>query len=94
MATLGNQYTDYSLHKLIVDSLEEDGAICNAYSKEYDEQGTYEGGNANRLAFKKINDKINRYHEIIKLVKGDWRPKVTEQIPVIEYNIICLLSSS
>lgn len=85
MATLGNQYTDYSLHKLIVDSLEEDGAICNAYSKEYDEQGTYEGGNANRLAFKKINDKINRYHEIIKLVKGDWRPKVTEQIPVIDF---------
>ena len=85
MATLGNQYTDYSLHKLIVDSLAEDGAICNAYSKEYDEQGTYEGGNSNRLAFKKINDKINRYHEIIKLIRGDWRSKVTEQIPVIDF---------
>ena len=86
MATLGNQYNEYSLHKLIVDALEDDGAICNSSMKEYDEQKTYEGGNSNRLAFKKINDKINRYHEILKLIRGDWRAKLTEQIPVIDFS--------
>ena len=86
MATLGNQYNEYSLHKLIVDALEDDGAICNSSMKEYDEQKTFEGGNSNRLAFKKINDKINRYHEILKLIRGDWRSKLTEQIPVIDFS--------
>lgn len=85
MSNLNTQYTDYSIYKLAVDSLESDGALCNYYNKEYDEQGTLEGGIGDRLAFKKINDKIKIYHKLLKLLDGEQRANISETIPVIDF---------
>lgn len=85
MSTLNSQYADYSIHRSFVDSLKQDGAICDSYAKEYDEEATLEGGSGDRLAFKKVNDKIIEYQEILKYLTGERRANIRETIPVIDF---------
>lgn len=84
MANFNKRYTDYSIYKMLIDALEEDGAICNYNSKYYDENETYKGGTSSRLAFTKYNDKIKRYHTILKVLNGEQRANIYEQVPAID----------
>lgn len=85
MSKLNNRYANFSNHRLVVNSLEEDGVIANGSLKEYDEQSTFEGGSGSRLSFKKFNDKIIEYHDILKILSGEQRANIREAIPVIDY---------
>ena len=80
-----NDFTEFYTHKMVVDYLKEDGAICDSNSKTYDINKTAEGGEGGRLAFKKINDKINQYHEVLKFLDGEERANIYESIPVIDF---------
>ena len=85
MSQLSNEYMKYTIQQMVVDSLEEDGAICNSSTKEYDKLRTLEGGIGMRLSFTKINDKINMYHDILACLSGEVRPNIYESIPVIDF---------
>ena len=85
MSNNSNNYAEFYTHKMVVDYLKEDGALCDSSSKTYDINGTAEGGEGGRLAFKKINDKINQYHEILKFLNGEERANIYESVPVIDF---------
>ena len=85
MSKINNDYADFSTHRLVVKALADDGVICNASTKEYDEQATFEGGTGSRYSFKKFNDKIIDYHEILKILSGEQRANIRETIPVIDF---------
>jgi len=85
MSKLNNKYSIQSIHKMIVDSLTEDGVICNYNNKTYDELGTYEGGIGHRKAFNNYNNKIIKYHQILSTLIGEKRADIRETIPVIDY---------
>lgn len=87
MSTTANnsKYTDFIVNRLVVNSLEEDGAICNDATKEYDEQATYEGGSGSRYSFTKYNNKIIDYHNILKILTGEQRANIRESIPTIDF---------
>ncbi len=36
MPNVSSDYNLYSIHKMIIDNLAEDGALCNSSTKEYD----------------------------------------------------------
>ena len=78
-------YSEYSIHNMVVNYLKEDGAICNGASKTYDVYKTAQGGEGGRLAFKNINDKIIRYHDVLEFLDGEVRPNIYESIPVIDF---------
>ena len=84
MPDLTDRYTRYSIYKMFVDSLKEDGAICDYYSKYYDENETYKGGTNSRRAFTEYNNKIIQYHNILKVLTGEQRANIYEQIPAID----------
>lgn len=80
-----SRYARASSTNIVIDSLAQDGALCSATAKEYDEQGTFEGGSGLRKLFKEINDKITRYHTLLKVLTGEQRANISEAIPVIDY---------
>lgn len=82
---LDSKNSDFAIHRVVVNNLKEDGVICDAYTKEYDEQKTFEGGTGNRLAFKNYNDKVKNYHKILKNLTGESRANISETIPVIDF---------
>lgn len=77
--------SEENLNQIVITSLEEDGAVCNYFSKSYDEEKTYEGGLGNRLAFTNYNNKIVAYHTIIKNLQGEFRSNISEAIPAIDF---------
>lgn len=85
MSELLNDFSEYAIHKLIVNYMAQDGALCNADTKDYDEQGTYEGGAGSRLAFNQYNRKILDYHIALKTLLGEQRANIRESIPVIDF---------
>ena len=85
MSSNSSDFSEYYIHNMVVNYLKEDGAICDANAKIYDINKTNEGGEGGRLAFKKINDKINNYHTILKFLDGEERANIYESIPVIDY---------
>ena len=85
MSSLNDKNSEFAIHRVVVNNLEQDGAICDAYTKEYDEQKTFEGGTGTRLAFKNYNDKIKNYHSILKHLTGESRANISETIPVIDF---------
>lgn len=84
MSTKSKQVA-YANNMQAVNALAEDGAICNFYRKSYDETATANGGTGNRKVFKMINDEINEYQDVYKVLTGEQRAKITEEIPVIDY---------
>ena len=62
------QSSNFTVNKLLIDFLEDDGVICNALNKEYDEQATYKGGLGNRQRFTLENDKITAFHQLLKQI--------------------------
>ena len=85
MTEAEKQSSNFTTGKLLVDFLAEDGVICNALNKEYDEQATYEGGLGNRQRFTIENEKIIAYHQLLKILNGEWRANIHEAIPVIDF---------
>lgn len=85
MSKLTNKYLMKSVHKMIVDSLTEDGVICNYNNKTYDELATYEGGSGHRKAFTNYNERIKAYHNILSTLIGEKRADIYESIPVIDF---------
>lgn len=85
MAKLTNDYIDYAMHKVIVDALASDGAVCNSNTKDYDVAATYNGGTGFRLSFTRYNQKIIEYHAALKVLLGIQRANIYESIPVIDY---------
>lgn len=80
-----SKYSYNYIQQQIVDFLEKDGAICGYYSKYYKENETFQGGTGDRLAFKNYNDKIIRYQSILKVLTGEQRANIYEQIPAIDF---------
>ena len=80
-----NNFVNNSLLRLVTEALKEDGAVCDFFSREYNEQATYEGGNGARKAFKQCNDLITQCHQLLKLLVGEQRANLTETIPVIDF---------
>ena len=85
MTEAEKQSSNFTVGKLLIDFLAEDGVICNALNKEYDEQATYEGGLGNRQRFTIENNKITAYHQLLKILNGEWRANIHEAIPVIDF---------
>lgn len=85
MAKTTSQYLNYSLQSLIVSTLEKDGAFCNFFSKNYDEQATYDGGTGFRLSFNEYNNQIIKFHTLLKILTGEQRANIRESIPVIDF---------
>lgn len=85
MSKIEQIYADNAIQKMVVDSLQKDGAFCSYYEKYYLENETYKGGTGDRLSFKKYNDKIINYHNILKILIGERRANIYESIPVIDY---------
>ena len=85
MSRTENKYTRNYIQKIFVDSLEEDGALCDYYSKYYLENDTANGGVGNRLAFKNYNDRISQFHHILQILSGERRANIYESIPVIDF---------
>lgn len=85
MSQTNTQYANYTLQSLIVSALEKDGALCSFFAKNYDEQGTYEGGSGFRKAFKGYNDRILNYHTLLKVLTGEQRANIYESIPTIDF---------
>ena len=80
-----NNFVNNSLLRLVTEALKEDGAVCDFFSREYNEQATYEGGNGARKTFKQCNDLITQCHQLLKLLVGEQRANLTETIPVIDF---------
>lgn len=85
MSKLTNKYLMKSVHKMIVDSLTEDGVVCNYNNKTYDELATYEGGSGHRKAFTNYNERIKAYHNMLSTLIGEKRADIYESIPVIDF---------
>lgn len=85
MAKTTSQYLSYSLQSLIVSTLEKDGVFCNFFSKDYNEQATYEGGTGFRLSFNEYNNQIIKFHTLLKILTGEQRANIRESIPVIDF---------
>ena len=85
MTEAEKQSSNFTTGKLLIDFLAEDGVICNALNKEYDEQATYEGGLGNRQRFTIANEKIIAYHQLLKILNGEWRANIHEAIPAIDF---------
>lgn len=85
MTEVEKQSSNFTVGKLLIDFLKDDGVICNSLNKEYDEQATYEGGLGNRQRFTRENEKITAYHQILKILKGEWRANIHEAIPAIDF---------
>lgn len=80
-----NKYTKEYVQKTFVDALEEDGALCDYYSKYYLEDETLKGGVGNRLTFKKYNDRITQFHHILRILTGESRANIYEALPAIDF---------
>lgn len=80
-----NKYTKDYVQKTFVDALEEDGALCDYYSKYYLEEETLKGGVGNRLTFKKYNDRITQFHHILRILTGESRANIYESLPAIDF---------
>lgn len=85
MSTNANKYSENYIQQQVIDYLEKDGALCDYYSKYYKEKETYDGGVGDRQAFKNYNDKINKYHNILKALTGEERANIYESIPAIDF---------
>lgn len=85
MSNITSKYTENYVHKIFVDSLEKDGALCDYYSKYYKEYETSKGGKGNRLAFTNYNNRVIRYHNILRVLTGERRANVYETIPTIDF---------
>ena len=85
MDRINNRYAKDYVQKTFVDSLEEDGALCDYYSKYYLEEETLKGGIGNRLAFKNYNDRISQFHNILKILTGERRANIYEALPAIDF---------
>ena len=85
MSRTENRYTRDYVQKTFVDSLEEDGALCDYYSKYYLENDTFNGGVGNRLAFKNYNDRIIQFHHILQILTGERKANIYESIPAIDF---------
>ena len=85
MTETEKQSSDFTLNKLLVDSLIKDGVVCNSFNKTYDEQATYEGGLGNRRRFTLKNEKVITFHRILKVLTGEWRADIHEAIPAIDF---------
>lgn len=85
MSTNASKYSENYIQQQVIDYLEKDGALCDYYSKYYKEKETYEGGVGDRQAFKNYNDRINKYHNILKALTGEERANVYESIPAIDF---------
>ncbi len=84
MSNLSDKYTRYSIYKMFIDALEEDGAVCSYSLKYYDENETFKGGTGSRLSFTRYNDRIRKYHNLLKVLTGEKRADISETIPVID----------
>lgn len=78
-------YVDRSLQSLVVQELAADGAIIDTATRSYDEEETLRNPQGDRGAFKRINDRINSYHELLRVITGEVRPSITETIPVVDF---------
>ena len=85
MTEAEKQSSDFTINKLLVDSLVKDGVICSSFNKNYDEQATYEGGLGNRRRFTLQNEKIIAFHQVLKVLTGEWRANIHEAIPAIDF---------
>ena len=83
--TTASFYADRQMFKLVIEQLKEDGCIIDLDAQAYDEYRTFILGEGDRAAFKRINDRITAYHEILALVLGEVRANITEEIPVIDF---------
>jgi len=78
-------YSNGMMMKMGCDKLREDGAVVNYADLSYDEKATQLGGNSLRKRFHDLNNTINGYHDIIKVLSGEIRFNFTEKIPVIDF---------
>lgn len=85
MSSVDKQNSNFTTSKLLVDTLAADGVLCNSFNKNYDEQGTYDGGAGNRKRFTLENNKIIDYHQVLKILTGEWRANIHEAIPAIDF---------
>ena len=85
MNRINNKYAKDYVQKTFIDSLEEDGAFCDYYSKYYLEEETLKGGIGNRLAFKNYNDRISQFHNILQILTGERRANIYEAVPAIDF---------
>lgn len=85
MSKTENRYARDYVQKTFVDSLEEDGALCDYYSKYYLENDTLKGGVGNRLAFKNYNDRISQFHHILQILTGERKANIYESLPAIDF---------
>ena len=85
MTEVEKQSSSFTVNKLLVDSLAKDGVICSSFNKNYDEQATYEGGLGNRRRFTLENEKVTAFHQILKILTGEWRANIHEAIPAIDF---------
>ena len=85
MNRINNKYAKDYVQKTFIDSLEEDGAFCDYYSKYYLEEETLKGGIGNRLAFKNYNDRISQFHNILQILTGERRANIYEALPAIDF---------
>lgn len=85
MAGTTDRYLLEATHRIVVDALAEDGALCDYITKVYDEIGTCNGGTGHRQAFTRYNDRVNLYHRLLRDLTGERRANIYESIPVIDF---------
>lgn len=78
-------YTDRQMHKLVIAELANDGCIVDLKKEAYDELGTFNLPEGDRLAFKLVNDRIIGLHKLLKGICGEHRANIQETIPVIDF---------
>ena len=85
MSTVSDKFNKTMTNQMYVNSLAEDGVICNYTRKTYDEQQTFKGGQGPRQIFQNLNKKVKLYHKFLKYLLGEERVDLEEAIPVIDY---------
>ena len=79
------KYKKSVVYQQVLTNLAADGVNCDYNTRYYDEKGTSDGGTGFRAVFKNINDTIIEKHAILRLLSGEERADITEDIPVIDY---------
>lgn len=80
-----SRQTNYALSTQVLNELKNDGCILDPYRKVYDVDSTDNGGIGDRRKFKEVNEEINKIQNVLKIITGDERAKITEEIPVVDF---------
>ena len=68
------QRSNFTVNKLLIDFLEDDGVICNALNKEYDEH---------RLLMETILGRKLEFNEVVHHINGDKTDNRVENLQVL-----------